>query len=95
MSADVIGAYSAENHTQETVDDNCRRGDRVNHGRTILRNVQACRCCHCCASRTTEVDGQLSQRRYVSVGVLPDALASRELVQVSPLTNKKGDSGKR
>ena len=32
--------------------------DRVKHGRTTLRDGWASQCRHCCASRTTEVDGQ-------------------------------------
>ena len=36
--------------------------DHVNHGRTTSGNGQASRSRHCCASQTTQVDGQPSQQ---------------------------------
>ena len=42
-----------------------------NHGGTRSRNGQASHCRRCCASQTTEVNGQSSQQRGLSVGVSP------------------------
>ena len=53
--------------------------DLVNHGRTS-RNGQANRCCHCCTSQMTEVDGQLVQQIHLSKYYPNDAWASRILV---------------
>ena len=39
--------------------------DLVNHGTTTSRNGQAIRCRHCCASRMTEVGGQLLQQMHL------------------------------
>ena len=41
--------------------------DRANHEETTSSNGQATRCRRCCVSQTTEVDGQPSQRRRLSV----------------------------
>ena len=51
----------------------------VNHRMTTLRNGQASRCRHCCASQTIEVDCQSSLRMHLSE-YPNDAWASRELV---------------
>ena len=38
----------------------------LNHRRRTSRNRQASRCCHCCTSQMTEVDGQSSQQMHLS-----------------------------